>query len=305
MKFNPNINFNFQMNNMNMLNPNNIQMNQRTNCNQNQMINSRGNMRMFNQNNMQINQNNNMNQNMTMSNRIMNNNSNIKNNQNFNNPGNIKGNNIINNFPQNNMINNNINNNMFNCNINNNMINNNINNNMINNNISNNNNMNNNINSNNNNNNQNNLKHLKKQLLKSSLSLKDPFKIQMSIALGLNNNQPYEHYVQGGIQVPDFMKQSSNENPNGIMHDDKINVIFVVMKGNSHSRIFNKNDTIRDMLVKFIKSCGLQEYHLKFIYFLFNAVNLNTINQNQTLKDFGIRNGSKITILDLQDIIGA
>ena len=304
MKFNPNINFNFQMNNMNMLNPNNIQMNQRTNCNQNQMINSRGNMRMFNQNNMQINQNNNMNQNMTMSNRIMNNNSNIKNNQNFNNPGNIKGNNIINNFPQNNMINNNINNNMFNCNINNNMINNNINNNMINNNISNNNNMNNNINSNNNNN-QNNLKHLKKQLLKNSLSLKDPFKIQMSIALGLNNNQPYEHYVQGGIQVPDFMKQSSNENPNGIMLDDKINVIFVVMKGNSHSRIFNKNDTIRDMLVKFIKSCGLQEYHLKFIYFLFNAVNLNTINQNQTLKDFGIRNGSKITILDLQDIIGA
>ena len=286
MKFNPNINFNFQMNNMSMLNPNNIQMNQRTNCNQNQMINSRGNMRMFNQNNMQINQNNNMNQNMTMSNRIINNNSNIKNNQNFNNPGNINGNNIINNFPQNNMINNNINNNM------------------INNNISNNNNMNNNINSNNNIN-QNNLKHLKKQLLKSSLSLKDPFKIQMSIALGLNNNQPYEHYVQGGIQVPDFMKQSSNENPNGIMLDDKINVIFVVMKGNSHSRIFNKNDTIRDMLVKFIKSCGLQEYHLKFIYFLFNAVNLNTINQNQTLKDFGIRNGSKITILDLQDIIGA
>ena len=286
MKFNPNINFNFQMNNMNMLNPNNIQMNQRTNFNQNQMINSRGHMRMFNQNNMQINQNNNMNQNMIMSNRIMNNNTNIKNNQNLNNLGNINGNNIINNFPQNNMINNNINNNM------------------INNNISNNNNMNNNINSNNNIN-QNNLKHLKKQLLKNSLSLKDPFKIQMSIALGLNNNQPYEHYVQGGIQVPDFMKQSSNENPNGIMLDDKINVIFVVMKGNSHSRIFNKNDTIRNMLVKFIKSCGLQEYHLKFIYFLFNAVNLNTINQNQTLKDFGIRNGSKITILDLQDIIGA
>ena len=29
----------------------------------------------------------------------------------------------------------------------------------------------------------------------------------------MNNNQPYEHYVQGGNQVPAFMKQSSVENP--------------------------------------------------------------------------------------------
>ena len=297
MKFNQNINFqNFKMNNMNMLNTNNMQINQRTNLNPNQMINTNRNVNMFNPNLMQINHNSNMNQNMIKSSRIMNNNMQINNNQNINNFGNINRNNIRNNFPQNNMINNNINNNMINNNINHNMINNNIN--------SNNNNMNNNIN-NNNNNNQNNLQHLKKQLLQNSLLLKDPFKIQMSIALGLNNNKPYEHYVQGGNQVPDFMKQSSNENPNGIMLDDKVNVIFVVMKGNSHSRIFNENDTIRDMLIKFIKSCGLQEYHLKFIYFLFNANNLNTINQNQTLKEFGIRNGSKITILDLQDIIGA
>jgi hypothetical protein len=255
-----------------MFNTNNMPLSQRNNFNQNQMINNNRNMNMFNQNFNQINQNNNMNQNMIMSNRNMNNNMMMNNNQNINNLSNIKGNNIINNFPQNNMNNLNINNNNIN---------------------------------NNNNNNTNNLQHLKKQLLKNSLSLKDPFKIQMSIALGLNNNKPYEHYVQGGNKVPDFMKQSSNENPNGIILDDKINVVFVVMKGNSHSKIFNKNDTIRDMLVKFIKSCGLQEYHLKFIYFLFNAVNLNTINQNKTLKDFGIRNGSKITILDLQDIIGA
>ena len=294
MKFNPNNFSNFQMNNMNMFNPSNIQLNPRTNLNRNQMINSNINMNVFEPNIMQINQNNNMNQNMMMN---MNNNMINNNNQNINNFGNFKGNNKINNFSQNNKINSNINNNMITHNhnhnsINNNNINNNIHNNSINNNI-------------NNNNNKNNLQHLKKQLLKNSLSLKDPFKIQMSIVLGLNNNKPYEHYVQGGNKVPDFMKQSSNENLNGIILDDKINVIFVVMKGNSHSRIFNKNDTIRDMLIKFIKSCGLQEYHLKFIYFLFNAVNLNTINQNQTLKDFGIRNGAKITILDLQDIIGA
>ena len=284
MKFNQNIHFtNFQMNNMNMFNTNNMPLSQRNNFNQNQMINNNRNMNMFNQNFNQINQNNNMNQNMIISNRNMNNNMMMNNNQNINNLSNIKGNNIINNFPQNNMNNFNINNN---------------------NNINKNNNINNNIN-NNNNNNTNNLQHLKKQLLKNSLSLKDPFKIQMSIALGLNNNKPYEHYVQGGNKVPDFMKQSSNENPNGIILDDKINVVFVVMKGNSHSKIFNKNDTIRDMLIKFIKSFGLQEYHLKFIYFLFNASNLNTINQNQTLKQFGIGNGSKITVLDLQDIIGA
>ncbi len=273
MKFNQNIHFtNFQMNNMNMFNTNNMPLSQRNNFNQNQMINNNRNMNMFNQNFNQINQNNNMNQNMIMSNRNMNNNMMMNNNQNINNLSNIKGNNIINNFPQNNMNNLNINNNNIN---------------------------------NNNNNNTNNLQHLKKQLLKNSLSLKDPFKIQMNIALGLNNNKPYEHYVQGGNKVPDFMKQSSNENPNGIILDDKINVVFVVMKGNSHSKVFNKNDTIRDMLIKFIKSFGLQEYHLKFIYFLFNASNLNTINQNQTLKQFGIRNGSKITVLDLQDIIGA
>ena len=273
MKFNQNIHFtNFQMNNMNMFNTNNMPLSQRNNFNQYQMINNNRNKNTFNQTFNQINQKNNLNQNMIMSNRNMNHNMMMNNNQNINNLSNIKGNNIINNFPQNNMNNLNINNNNIN---------------------------------NNNNNNTNNLQHLKKQLLKNSLSLKDPFKIQMSIALGLNNNKPYEHYVQGGNKVPDFMKQSSNENPNGIILDDKINVVFVVMKGNSHSKIFNKNDTIRDMLIKFIKSFGLQEYHLKFIYFLFNASNLNTINQNQTLKQFGIRNGSKITVLDLQDIIGA
>ena len=59
------------------------------------------------------------------------------------------------------------------------------------------------------------------------------------------------------------------------------------------------------MLSKFMKSVGLMEYHLKNIYFLYNACNLNTINQDQTLDQVGIRNGARVAIIDLQDIIGA
>ena len=145
----------------------------------------------------------------------------------------------------------------------------------------------------------------KKDLLRRSLTEKDPVKIQMKIALGLNNNRPYENYLKGGNQTPAFMKQSSSDNiPKG--SDDKINVVFQVMKGNIHNRAFNKTDTIQQMLLKFIKSLGLLEKHLDNIYFLFNATNLNTIsNKNQTLVQYGIKDGSKVTIIDMGNIIGA
>ena len=145
----------------------------------------------------------------------------------------------------------------------------------------------------------------KKDLLRRSSTEKDPVKIQMKIALGLNNNRPYENYLKGGNQTPAFMKQSSSDNiPKG--SDDKINVVFQVMKGNIHNRAFNKTDTIQQMLLKFIKSLGLLEKHLDNIYFLFNATNLNTIsNKNQTLVQFGIKDGSKVTIIDMGNIIGA
>ena len=145
----------------------------------------------------------------------------------------------------------------------------------------------------------------KKDLLRRSLAEKDPVKMQMKIALGLNNNRPYENYLKGGNQTPAFMKQSSNDNiPKG--SDNKINVVFQVTQGNIHNKAFNKTDTIQQMLSKFIKSQGLLEKHLENIYFLFNATNLNTItNKNQTLEQFGIKDGSKITILDKKNIIGA
>ena len=199
--------------------------------------------------------------------------------------------------------NNNNNNNFNNMNMMNSFNNNNMNMNFVNNNMINQPNMN--INNNNIYNMMQNSVNFKKDLLRRSLTEKDPVKIQMKIALGLNNNRPYENYLKGGNQTPAFMKQSSSDNiPKG--SDDKINVVFQVMKGNIHNRAFNKTDTIQQMLLKFIKSLGLLEKHLDNIYFLFNATNLNTIsNKNQTLVQFGIKDGSKVTIIDMGNIIGA
>ena len=270
-------------------------------------------MNMFNQQRMPGNNINNMNncgQNLPFQSPNMMSNINL-NRQNFNNNqiNFVNNNNFGNNFPQNNM---NINNNQFNNSMN---LKNNMNFNV---NRSNNNNMN--INNNqfygklrqnmnqiNNNINMNNSKaqsqKLKENLIKNSLKLKDPYQIQLSYALGLNNNKPYEHYVAGGNQPAEFLKHSSSEKITNI--DNKINVVFTGTKGNLHTRFFNKNDKIKDMLSKFMKSVGLMEYHLKNIYFLYNACNLNTINQEQTLDQVGIRNGARVAIIDLQDIIGA
>ena len=270
-------------------------------------------MNMFNQQRMPGNNINNMNncgQNLPFQSPNMMSNINL-NRQNFNNNqmNIVNNNNFGNNFPQNNM---NINNNQFNNSMN---LKNNMNFNV---NRSNNNNMN--INNNqfsgklrqnmnqiNNNINMNNSKaqsqKLKENLIKNSLKLKDPYQIQLSYALGLNNNKPYEHYVAGGNQPAEFLKHSSSEKITNI--DNKINVVFTGTKGNLHTRFFNKNDKIKDMLSKFMKSVGLMEYHLKNIYFLYNACNLNTINQDQTLDQVGIRNGARVAIIDLQDIIGA
>ena len=281
----PNMNNNFMGFQMNMFNQqrmpgNNI--NNMNNCGQNlpfqspnMMSNINLNRQNFNNNQMNIVNNNNFGNNfpqnnMNINNNQFNNSMNLKNNKNFN----------VNQFNNNNM---NINNNQFSGKLRQNM-------NQINNNI-----------------NMNNPKaqsqKLKENLIKNSLKLKDPYQIQLSYALGLNNNKPYEHYVAGGNQPAEFLKHSSSEKITNI--DNKINVVFTGTKGNLHTRFFNKNDKIKDMLSKFMKSVGLMEYHLKNIYFLYNACNLNTINQDQTLDQVGIRNGARVAIIDLQDIIGA
>ena len=281
----PNMNNNFMGFQMNMFNQqrmpgNNI--NNMNNCGQNipfqspnMMSNINLNRQNFNNNQINFVNNNNFGNNfpqnnMNINNNQFNNSMNLKNNKNFN----------VNQFNNNNM---NINNNQFNGKLRQNM-------NQINNNI-------------NMNNSKAQSQKLKENLIKNSLKLKDPYQIQLSYALGLNNNKPYEHYVAGGNQPAEFLKHSSSEKITNI--DNKINVVFTGTKGNLHTRFFNKNDKIKDMLSKFMKSVGLMEYHLKNIYFLYNACNLNTINQDQTLDQVGIRNGARVAIIDLQDIIGA
>ena len=276
----PNMNNNFMGFQMNMFNQqrmpgNNI--NNMNNCGQNlpfqspnMMSNINLNRQNFNNNQMNIVNNNFPQNNMNINNNQFNNCMNLKNNKNFN----------VNQFNNNNM---NINNNQFSGKLRQNM-------NQINNNI-------------NMNNSKAQSQKLKENLIKNSLKLKDPYQIQLSYALGLNNNKPYEHYVAGGNQPAEFLKHSSSEKITNI--DNKINVVFTGTKGNLHTRFFNKNDKIKDMLSKFMKSVGLMEYHLKNIYFLYNACNLNTINQDQTLDQVGIRNGARVAIIDLQDIIGA
>lgn len=281
----PNMNNNFMGFQMNMINQQRMpgnNMNFMNNCGQNlpfqspnMMSNINLNRQNFNNNQINFVNNNNFGNNfpqnnMNINNNQFNNSMNLKNNKNFN----------VNQFNNNNM---NINNNQFNGKLRQNM-------NQINNNI-------------NMNNSKAQSQKLKENLIKNSLKLKDPYQIQLSYALGLNNNKPYEHYVAGGNQPAEFLKHSSSEKITNI--DNKINVVFTGTKGNLHTRFFNKNDKIKDMLSKFMKSVGLMEYHLKNIYFLYNACNLNTINQDQTLDQVGIRNGARVAIIDLQDIIGA
>ena len=281
----PNMNNNFMGFQMNMFNQQRIpgnNINNMNNCGQNlpfqspnMMSNINLNRQNFNNNQINFVNNNNFGNNfpqnnMNINNNQFNNSMNLKNNKNFN----------VNQFNNNNM---NINNNQFNGKLRQNM-------NQINNNI-------------NMNNSKAQSQKLKENLIKNSLKLKDPYQIQLSYALGLNNNKPYEHYVAGGNQPAEFLKHSSSEKITNI--DNKINVVFTGTKGNLHTRFFNKNDKIKDMLSKFMKSVGLMEYHLKNIYFLYNACNLNTINQDQTLDQVGIRNGARVAIIDLQDIIGA
>ena len=263
----PNMNNNFMGFQMNMINQQRMpgnNMNFMNNCGQNlpfqspnMMSNINLNRQNFNNNQMNIVNNNNFGNNfpqnnMNINNNQFNNNMNLKNNMNFN----------VNRSNNNNM---NINNNQFSGKLRQNM-------NQINNNI-------------NMNNSKAQSQKLKENLIKNSLKLKDPYQIQLSYALGLNNNKPYEHYVAGGNQPAEFLKHSSSEKITNI--DNKINVVFTGTKGNLHTRFFNKNDKIKDMLSKFMKSVGLMEYHLKNIYFLYNACNLNTINQDQTLDQFG------------------
>ena len=111
--------------------------------------------------------------------------------------------------------------------------------------------------------------------------------------------------VAGGNRILDFFLYSSNDNNNNDNNPDLVNVVFLMMQGNKHSKSFKKTDTIKYMLESFVKSFGLSTNVLKKIYFLHNAVNLNSINQMKTLEQIKIKNFSKVNVIDINNIIGA
>ena len=136
---------------------------------------------------------------------------------------------------------------------------------------------------------------------------KDPYIIQKKIAFCMDSNKPNKNYVYGGNAL--FITSTNDENSNNKVLNDKenlIHIIFITMKGHNHSRKYNKNDKIKDVLGSFIREFGLPLNALKEIHFLYNATNINNLEDNNyTLKQLGIKNFAKINVVDMKNIIGA
>ena len=130
------------------------------------------------------------------------------------------------------------------------------------------------------------------------------YSIQLGIALGLNNNQPYNNYFKPPSYA--FLTSSSKDNNFANFGDPElINIVFVALKRNRHSRSYKKSEKIIDVLKKFLNSVGLSENALGEIEFIFNATNLNNVKKDVTLRDSRIKNNSIIYLVDKNNIIGA
>ena len=161
---------------------------------------------------------------------------------------------------------------------------------------------NNNIGNNNNINNINNQNMLMQDLFNQIKSLEDHYEMQKKVA----NFIKFSKYVNPKIQPLPFFSQSTAEEKNINSFDNEIiNVIFVMLKGNKHSKLYNKNKKIHDMLKDFVTSFGLNEKSLERIQFLYNATLLNKLPKDMTLSKFHINNNSKINVIDMFDVIGA
>ena len=131
----------------------------------------------------------------------------------------------------------------------------------------------------------------------------DPYRIQKGIAFCLDNNKSNGNHVCGGN--PLFTTSSNDVNFQNNNSKDIINIVFLSMKGNKHNRKYNQNDKIRNVLENFLEGFGLPKNALKEIQFLYNAVNLNNVKEDVTLKQFNIVNSARINIVDMKNIIGA
>ena len=133
----------------------------------------------------------------------------------------------------------------------------------------------------------------------------DPYKIQKGIAICLNNNTSGKNNIFGGNELFTTSTNYDNFQNNNNDPKDIINIIFISMKGHSHNRKYNQNEKIRDVLENFLEGFGLPKNALKEIQFLYNAVNLNNVKEDVTLKQFNIVNSARINIVDMKNIIAA
>ena len=59
------------------------------------------------------------------------------------------------------------------------------------------------------------------------------------------------------------------------------------------------------MLQSFLQGFGIGKNALSRIQFLYSATLLNGLDINMTLDQFHIRNGSRINVIDMHNVIGA
>lgn len=85
----------------------------------------------------------------------------------------------------------------------------------------------------------------------------------------------------------------------------KLNIIFMTQKHQRATIIATYNMKIKDLLMKYISKIGLGPNVMgNSIFFLFNGKQID-INEEQTIRDYGLKAGAIILVLDVKEVIGA
>ena len=110
--------------------------------------------------------------------------------------------------------------------------------------------------------------------------------------------------VNGGVlntNAANFNLDTTNPFDNS----PKLNIIFMTQKHQRATIIATYNMKIKDLLVKYISKIGLGPNVMgNSIFFLFNGKQID-INEEQTIRDYGLKAGAIILVLDVKEVIGA
>ena len=129
---------------------------------------------------------------------------------------------------------------------------------------------------------------------------------QILNALNLNNNvNQISNNSVGGNEKIFYTSSEEQINPN--LGGEIINVIFKTSQGNFHKISLKPNETIGNMITKFLDKFELNDLVLKQVIFIHNATNLNSLDPSKLISDneVRIRNGAIVNVLDTNNVIGA